>query len=119
MRRSGPSGTASRTARLLVVLDSGPLFRLGSFQIEGLAAQDPETVRNLAYTKRGAPVTEALILDFQERLQKAGVTINRPPREGRMAFIRSPDNASVELLQIGEALPPAEPWLSMPNIGHW
>jgi lactoylglutathione lyase len=48
-----------------------------------------------------------------------GVTINRPPRDGRMAFVRSPDNISVELLQDGEALPLAEPWASMPNIGHW
>ncbi|WP_444463168.1 VOC family protein [Rhodobacter capsulatus] len=59
------------------------------------------------------------IYDICAHLQANGVTINRPPRDGRMAFIRSPDNASVELLQIGEALPPAEPWLSMPNIGHW
>jgi lactoylglutathione lyase len=48
-----------------------------------------------------------------------GVVINRPPRDGRMAFVRSPDNVSVELLQAGEALPAAEPWLSAPNIGHW
>lgn len=53
------------------------------------------------------------------QLQAAGVTINRPPRDGRMAFVRSPDNISVELLQRGEALPPAEPWLSMPNVGQW
>lgn len=59
------------------------------------------------------------IYDICAHLQAHGVTINRPPRDGRMAFIRSPDNASVELLQIGEALPPAEPWASMPNIGHW
>jgi lactoylglutathione lyase len=52
-------------------------------------------------------------------LQANGVTINRPPRDGRMAFVRSPDNVSVELLQIGEALAPAEPWTSMPNVGHW
>jgi len=52
-------------------------------------------------------------------LQANGVTINRPPRDGRMAFVRSPDNVSVELLQIGDALPPAEPWTSMPNTGHW
>lgn len=52
-------------------------------------------------------------------LQASGITINRPPRDGRMAFIRSPDNISVELLQIGEALAPAEPWLSMGNTGHW
>jgi lactoylglutathione lyase len=48
-----------------------------------------------------------------------GVVINRPPRDGRMAFVRSPDNISVELLQIGDALAPAEPWVSMPSTGHW
>jgi len=48
-----------------------------------------------------------------------GVTINRPPRDGRMAFVRSPDNISVELLQKGSALPAAEPWASMPNTGSW
>ena len=53
------------------------------------------------------------------RLQEHGVTINRPPREGRMAFVRSPDGISVELLQAGAALPPAEPWVSMPNSGSW
>jgi lactoylglutathione lyase len=54
-----------------------------------------------------------------ERLQKAGVLINRPPRDGRMAFVRSPDDISIELLQRGPALPPAEPWSSMPNTGKW
>jgi len=54
-----------------------------------------------------------------KRLQDGGVVINRPPRDGRMAFIRSPDNVSVELLQAGPALPPAEPWASMPNVGVW
>ena len=53
------------------------------------------------------------------RLQEHGVTINRPPRDGRMAFVRSPDNISVELLQKGDALPPQQPWQSMPNIGQW
>ena len=53
-----------------------------------------------------------------QRLLDAGVTINRPPRDGHMAFVRSPDNISVELLQEG-SLPPAEPWASMPNTGHW
>jgi len=52
-------------------------------------------------------------------LMAAGVTINRPPRDGRMAFVRSPDNVSVELLQLGERLPPQEPWASMENTGHW
>ena len=54
-----------------------------------------------------------------QRLADAGVTINRPPRDGRMAFVRSPDNISVELLQKGQALAPAEPWASMPNSGEW
>ena len=54
-----------------------------------------------------------------QRLMDAGVTINRPPRDGRMAFVRSPDNVSVELLQKGESLQPAEPWSSMPNSGEW
>ena len=54
-----------------------------------------------------------------QHLMDNGVTINRPPRDGRMAFIRSPDNISIELLQQGDALAPAEPWLSMPNTGSW
>lgn len=54
-----------------------------------------------------------------QTLMDNGVTINRPPRDGHMAFVRSPDNVSVELLQRGEALAPAEPWASMPNTGHW
>jgi lactoylglutathione lyase len=53
------------------------------------------------------------------RLMDGGVTINRPPRDGHMAFVRSPDNISIELLQKGQALPPAEPWSSMPNVGAW
>ncbi len=53
------------------------------------------------------------------RLMAAGVVINRPPREGRMAFVRSPDGISIELLQKGDALAPAEPWISMPNTGVW
>jgi lactoylglutathione lyase len=59
------------------------------------------------------------IYDTCQQLKEAGVVINRPPRDGYMAFIRSPDNISIELLQKGEALPKQEPWLSMPNIGHW
>ena len=54
-----------------------------------------------------------------QRLKDRGVVINRPPRDGRMAFVRSPDNISIELLQAGAALPPAEPWASMPNVGVW
>ncbi len=54
-----------------------------------------------------------------EKLMKAGVTINRPPRDGQMAFVRSPDRQSIELLQKGSPLPPKEPWASMPNTGKW
>ena len=54
-----------------------------------------------------------------QTLMDAGVTINRPPRDGHMAFVRTPDNISIELLQAGDRLPPAEPWASMPNTGSW
>ncbi len=54
-----------------------------------------------------------------EKLQQGGVTINRPPRDGFMAFVRSPDNISIELIQKGDALEPKEPWKSMENVGHW
>lgn len=59
------------------------------------------------------------IYDLCERLRQHGVVINRPPRDGHMAFVRSPDGISIELLQKGDALAPAEPWLSMPNSGEW
>ena len=59
------------------------------------------------------------IYDMCQYLQENGVVINRPPRDGHMAFVRSPDNISVELLQKGDALPPAEPWVSMGNTCHW
>ncbi len=59
------------------------------------------------------------IYEFCENLQNKGVTINRPPRDGRMAFVRSPDNISFELLQKGQALEIQEPWASMPNVGEW
>ncbi|UES57640.1 lactoylglutathione lyase [Roseibium aggregatum] len=59
------------------------------------------------------------IYEFCENLKNKGVTINRPPRDGRMAFVRSPDNISFELLQKGEALEIKEPWASMPNTGEW
>lgn len=54
-----------------------------------------------------------------QKLMDAGVTINRPPRDGHMAFVRSPDDISIELIQAGESLPPEEPWASMESIGHW
>ena len=87
-------------------------------QVELTYNWDPETLaggRNfghLAYAVEN-------IYESCERLQDHGVTINRPPRDGRMAFVRSPDGISIELLQRGEALAPAEPWLSMENVGSW
>ena len=87
-------------------------------QIELTYNWDPETYtggRNFGHI---AYVTDD-IYALCERLMHAGVTINRPPRDGRMAFIRSPDGISVELLQQGTALPPREPWESMPNTGSW
>jgi len=59
------------------------------------------------------------IYAFCEKMQQMGIVVNRPPRDGRMAFVRSPDNISIEILQKGDALPPAEPWTSMPNTGVW
>ncbi|TDT74871.1 lactoylglutathione lyase [Litoreibacter halocynthiae] len=59
------------------------------------------------------------IYEMCQQLKDAGVTINRPPRDGHMAFVRSPDNISIELLQMGDALPAQEPWASMENTGHW
>lgn len=59
------------------------------------------------------------IYEVCQRLMDNGVTINRPPRDGHMAFVRSPDNISIELLQRGDALPVEEPWSSMPNVGEW
>jgi len=59
------------------------------------------------------------IYELCQKLMDAGVTINRPPRDGHMAFVRSPDNISIELLQEGESLPAEEPWASMENLGHW
>ncbi len=59
------------------------------------------------------------IYEMCATLQAAGVTINRPPRDGHMAFVRSPDNISIELLQAGDSLPPQEPWASMESTGHW
>lgn len=79
---------------------------------------DPETYtggRNFGHLAYRVDDVYALC----QRLQEGGVTINRPPRDGRMAFVRSPDGISVELLQRGDALEPREPWASMPNTGTW
>ncbi|SEL31743.1 lactoylglutathione lyase [Roseateles sp. YR242] len=87
-------------------------------QIELTYNWDPETYtggRNFGHVAYAVPDIYAAC----QRLMSHGVLINRPPRDGRMAFVRSPDNISVELLQDGPALPPAEPWISMPNTGAW
>ena len=79
---------------------------------------DPETYsggRNFGHLAYSVDDIYALC----QKLMDAGVTINRPPRDGHMAFVRSPDNISIELLQKGDALPPQEPWASMENTGHW
>ena len=87
-------------------------------QIELTYNYDPEDYdegRNFGHLAYSVPD----IYDACQRLMDAGVTINRPPRDGHMAFVRSPDNISVELLQAGEALEAREPWASMPNVGSW
>lgn len=87
-------------------------------QIELTHNWDPEEYgegRNFGHLAYAVPN----IYETCQRLMDAGVTINRPPRDGRMAFVRSPDNISIELLQDGPALPKAEPWASMPNTGKW
>jgi lactoylglutathione lyase len=87
-------------------------------QIELTYNWDPEELaggRNFGHLAYRVPD----IYDTCQRLMDAGVTINRPPRDGHMAFVRSPDQISVELLQEGPPLPPQEPWASMPNVGKW
>jgi lactoylglutathione lyase len=87
-------------------------------QVELTYNWDPEELRggrNFGHLAYGV----SNIYEVCQRLMDAGVTINRPPRDGRMAFVRSPDDVSIELLQEGEALAPREPWLSMPNVGEW
>lgn len=87
-------------------------------QIELTYNYDPETLtggRNFGHI--AYQVDD--IYEICQRLMDAGVTINRPPRDGHMAFVRSPDQISIELLQKGEALPPKEPWASMENTGEW
>ena len=87
-------------------------------QVELTYNWDPEELsggRNFGHLAYAVDDVYALC----ERLQSHGVTILRPPRNGRMAFVRSPDNVSIELLQRGQPLPPAEPWVSMPNTGTW
>lgn len=87
-------------------------------QLELTYNWDPESLdggRNFGHLAYAVDDIHALC----HKLMAAGVTINRPPRDGHMAFVRSPDGISIELLQRGPALPPAEPWLSMENTGSW
>ncbi len=87
-------------------------------QVELTYNYDPETLaggRNFGHLAYRVDD----IYEICQRLMDQGVTINRPPRDGHMAFVRSPDNISIELLQKGEALPPKEPWASMANTGEW
>jgi lactoylglutathione lyase len=87
-------------------------------QIELTYNWDPEKLaggRNFGHVAYRVPD----IYETCQRLMDAGVTINRPPRDGHMAFVRSPDQISIELLQEGPPLPPQEPWVSMPNVGEW
>lgn len=89
-----------------------------SAQVELTYNWDPETYtggRNFGHLAYEVDDIYALC----SRLMAAGIVINRPPRDGRMAFVRSPDNISIELLQAGDALPVSEPWKSMPNTGAW
>ncbi len=87
-------------------------------QVELTHNWDPEEVdegRNFGHLAYAVDDIYALC----QKLMDAGIVINRPPRDGRMAFVRSPDNISIELLQKGAALPPQEPWASMESVGHW
>ena len=89
-----------------------------SAQVELTYNYDPEVLKGGRNFGHLAYAVDDIYATCQ-RLIDRGVTINRPPRDGRMAFVRSPDNVSIELLQHGAALPPAEPWASMPNTGEW
>ena len=89
-----------------------------SAQVELTYNWDPETLGGARNFGHLAYAVDDIYATCQ-RLLDAGVTINRPPRDGRMAFVRTPDNISIEILQAGEALPPAEPWTSMANTGSW
>ncbi len=89
-----------------------------SAQVELTYNWDPEPYssgRNFGHLAYGVEDIYAIC----QQLLDGGVTINRPPRDGHMAFVRSPDNISIELLQQGDPLPPQDPWLSMPNVGEW
>ena len=102
----------------------------GRFTLIFLATDDNEPALELTHNWDHEDFTEGRnfghlayevdnIYQLCQTMLDAGVIINRPPRDGHMAFVRSPDNISIELLQKGDDLPPAEPWLSMGNTGHW
>lgn len=98
--------------------DSGRSARLSAPEVELTWNWDPETYggdRNFGHLAYRVDDIYAAC----ERLKAGGVTINRPPRDGHMAFVRSPDGISIELLQAGDALEPREPWASMENVGTW
>ncbi|HWZ90094.1 MAG TPA: VOC family protein [Polyangiaceae bacterium] len=108
--------TVNEQGRFTLVFLSAPGD--DSAQVELTYNWDPETLtggRNFGHLAYRVDDIYATC----QRLMDAGVTINRPPRDGHMAFVRSPDQISIELLQAGTALPPAEPWSSMPNTGQW
>ena len=108
--------TVNEQGRFTLVFLSAPGD--DSAQVELTYNWDPETLkggRNFGHLAYRADDIYATC----QRLMDAGVVINRPPRDGRMAFVRSPDKISIELLQAGDALPPAEPWISMTNTGEW
>jgi lactoylglutathione lyase len=86
-----------------------------NWPVEGARGEDYGSARNFGHLAFRVDDIYATCA----HLQSMGVTINRPPRDGHMAFVRSPDLISIELLQAGEALPPQEPWVSMPNTGSW
>ena len=107
------------------------LIFLAAAEDEGQASMTQSPLLELTYNWDSEPAFDETrkfghlayqvddIYGYCQSLVDSGVTINRPPRDGRMAFIRSPDGISIELLQKGDALVPAEPWVSMENIGHW
>ena len=109
-RREAPEGRFT-----LVFLATGP----GESTIELTYNWDPEEPYTVGRNFGHLAYSVENIYQLCEELQNKGVTILRPPRDGKMAFIRSPDHISVELIQEGDPLPPQEPWLSMPSQGEW
>jgi len=103
-------------ARFTLVFVAAPVDGAAQIELTGTWVPEAKTGgRNFGPMAYEVEETSATC----KRLQQHGVTINRPPRDGRMAFVRSPDQISIELLQQGDALAPQEPWVSMPNVGVW